>query len=332
MKHRSHLTTNSATATGKSRTTNDSAKNQVFEKNASINLVGKSMTIQMKVSKELLSQESDVFKHLFEGDNDELIEITEEYTFDLAKLLESLHEAGPVSYPHRWKDTEARLVCKYLLHKRSQQWAQFAHDQLAAIAGLNIQVAIDNSGHKVYKRKRSEYEETGVSDPFTLSQNDQNWELRLEGASIGYTSVSIHETEKRKFETFPLVAVIMTSKYLVNSYNRLHIHPAVHSRSISGFTCSIQYDSKISTGLSSQEKVQKDASDSETFWTIVESVFTHDGLKLKDGILCNQQDLMHILLARKFKHLWIIDKIAKYLSPAQIAQLYYSAAASTPAY
>ena len=55
------------------------------------------------------------------------------------------------------------------------------------------------------------------------------------------------------------------------------------------------------------------------------TVLTHDGLKIATGVLRNQQDLMHLLLVRKFKHLWVFDKIVKFLTPKQVAQVYNSA-------
>lgn len=63
---------------------------------------------------------------------------------------------------------------------------------------------------------------------------------------------------------------------------------------------------------------------SDLFWIIVETVLTHDGLKLTDGVLCNEEDLMRLLLVCKLPNLWIMDKIAKFLSHEQIARLYYT--------
>lgn len=135
-------------------------------------------TIKLKVSKSLLSKESDVFKQLFECDGgNEDIEINEKCTFQLAALIKSLH--NPFTPPQVWNDIEARLVCKYLITSQLQYWAKLSNEILAAIAGLHFEISCMGDMRSVYKCKGSYYVQQGKEDPYeirkTSNRSGRNW-------------------------------------------------------------------------------------------------------------------------------------------------------------
>jgi len=300
------------------------------DRDTEINIIGKSNSIKMKVSKSILlflQANSAVMNQLLSGfkenENTEgttaLLELEEEHSIQLASYIESLHPDS--SEPPLdemlsrlvWNPSYAKLACKYLISSYSHRYAELANDLLAEYTGLNIIITCYTNPNLsgLYRCKEvSNYQQ--VNGPYKVTKNTNGWNIcNSENCPVYYIPKS---DPSQNFFTKPYEHTPETK----DVYYGQPIPGTQKKEFELAFESNFSFAKPYETNVPVHEHKVK-------FWSIVEAVLTHDGLKLPNGLLRTQEDLSSLLSARKSYHLWDLDNINKFLTPMQVFELYYNA-------
>lgn len=295
-----------------------------YIRDSKLTIVGKSNNVNLKVSKTLLTKSSDILKELFDGINlegdDCVVELEEEYSIQLASYIESLHpdSSEPLASSLSrlvWNTAYAKLACKYLIPSHVEQYAELANDLLAEYAGLNVTISYDGNPaiNGLYRCKGSYYQQ--VNGPYSLRPTDSYWAVFMPSNANLEIVLNIPtqvQTPARPSSTIN-IPYFTSDRFFTFPFNA-----TIHWVFKLDFEVKFSYNKPFEIGVPVHENKTK-------FWSIVDAVLTHDGLKLPNGLLRNQEDLMHLLTARKPYHLWDAQNINKFLSLQQVFDLYYSA-------